>query len=833
MYEVNKLFRWLSIKSKLIIAFVGLSILPIIVLGAYGIISTIKSMKHSVVQDLDHDLTLIQENTANLLNDIAQDLQLIQNTFLTKEYKTALGKKEIQSMKTVYNSVEQNLLSFAETKKIYFQIKILDTSAYERTKVEAYSPYSLNKNYKIIPTNSLRRTPQLYYFLLSKGLAKGNIKIAPAELLGINNELVPVISFVMPIFNDNKKVGILIADVFVKNLFKSLQTYKSLNPNEKIILVSGDGHYLYHSDKKKDWIKLMAAKDEINLKNDYPNVEYKLLSAEKGIIDEANDIIIHTPLFYNYSFSHSLNTEYNFSIPLYLFIAIPKSVIWTVVHDYEIAFSGIVLFFLVLSSGLSILATRHFTRSLSILREGAETITKGNYNYRVKVETRDEIEKLADQFNLMAKSLSEHEAEIQRYKTHLEEMVNLRTKELFDEKSKLQTILDNVPSAFLVLDNDLNIQTASSAIKGITGYSLESIIGKNCSNVFDKNGICEKCICKYAISTNKIESTVIRRLDKNNQEQYIEHIAIPINKNGKVVSILSVITDITKRKQLENFLIKAEKLAATGEIAAFIAHEFRNSLTSIKMILQLISESKNLSRSEKKSLSVALNSIDEMEKIVSKLLNYANPGQLNFRESDISKIINDSIAFVQLNLEKANIKIKKEIEPNIPKLFLDEANLKEAIVNILFNSIHSIQEKKDSFNKESINEIKISVSKIVLNNILRDYKLESAINYTQADSTNHKDYEIIIQPGTECLLLQISDTGVGIDEEILPRIFDPFFTTKINGSGLGLTMVKRTIDSHGGIINVESKKWIGTQFNIYFPLSFKNVNNYNKGENTL
>ncbi len=825
MFKVNKLFRWLSIKSKLIIAFVGLSILPIIILSAYGIIFTTKTMNHTAVQNLDHDLTLIQENTANLLVDIGQDLQLIQNSFLTTEFKTALGNRNYYLKKNSSGYIDNNLLSFATTKKIYFQIKILDNSAIEKLRIESQSPDSSSQNYNIISEKNLSPTPQLYYFLLAKGLSKGNITIAPAELLTQNNKIVPVISFVVPIFNGNKKVGILIANIFVQNLFKTLQTYKRLSPDEKVILVSGEGNYLYHSDKKNDWNKLLAAKDEVNLKNDYPHVAYKLLSGKRGTInDETNDIIAHTPLFYNYSSIYHINLEYNFAIRLYLIVAVPKSIIWTTIHSYEFTFLGIALFFLLLSFGLSRLATLHFTNSLSTLSKGAETITMGNYNYRVKVETRDEFEKLADQFNLMAKSLSEHESEIQQYKTHLEEMVNSRTEELVNEKSKLQAILDNVPSAFLVLDNNLNIQTASNAIKGITGYSLESIIGKNCSHVFDKNGFCEKCICKHAISTNRIETIVNHKFDENKQERYIEHVAIPINKDGKVVSLLSVITDITKRKQLENFLIKTEKLAATGEIAAFVAHEFRNSLTSIKMILQLIEELKKLSRSEKKSLAVALNSIGEMEDIVSKLLNYANPSPLNFRESEFDKILDESIAFVKLNLQKAAIKIKIDVEPNIPLLFLDATRFKEAIINILFNSIHSIQEKRDhlnELNKEFLNEINISATKIKLDKILRDYKLENQINYADSASANHDDYEIILKPKTECLLLQITDTGMGIDEENLSRIFDPFFTTKINGTGLGLLMVKRTINSHGGIINVESKRLIGTRINIYIPLSFK------------
>ena len=820
MFRVNKLFRWLSIKSKLIIAFAGLSVLPIIILSVYGIISTSNRMNHSAIQNLDHDLTLIQENTANLFTDIEQDLQVIQSSFLTPQLRTALNSNGHLN-ENLLNNLNRDLLNFANTKRIYFEIKVLDKSGIEITRIESQSLASSLPNYNVINSQKLNQNPELYYLLLSKELSKDNITIAPAELLDHNKNLVPVIGFIMPIYVGSQKVGILIADVFAKTLFKTLENYNGLNNNEKVILVNQDGNYLYHSDKKKNWNKLLAAKEKVNLRNDYPKVVGKLLSNDKGVItNAANDIITHTPLFYNYFYNHHVNVAYNFTTPLFLFVAVSRSSILATVHKYEIIFSGIVLIFLLISIGLSLLATRHFTNSLSTLNKGAETIANGNYNYRVKVETRDEIEKLADQFNVMAKSLSEHEMEIQQYKAHLEKMVNSRTKELFEEKSKLQAILDNLPSAFLVLDKELNIQTASMALKKITGYSEDSVIGKNCSSLFDESGICVSCICKRAILTNKIEITVNRKINENNQERYIEHIAIPIEKEGK---ILSVITDITKRKNLESFLIKTEKLAATGEIAAYVAHEFRNSLTSIKMILQLIAESKNLSRSEKKSLSVALNSSSEMEDIVSKLLNYANPSPLNFQQSRLDKIIDDSIAFVKLNLKKECIKLIKDVETSIPPLYLDSVHLKEAVINILFNSIYSIQEKKNyhnDLNKDSDYEIRISLKKVKLNHTIKDYKLENAVNYRQTGNVTRDDYEIILSSETECLHLQITDTGMGIAENNLSRIFDPFFTTKSNGTGLGLPMVKRTINSHGGIINVNSKKGIGTTFNIYIPLVF-------------
>ena len=184
--------------------------------------------------------------------------------------------------------------------------------------------------------------------------------------------------------------------VFAKNLFRTLQTYKTLNPSEKVILVSGEGHYLYHSQKKKDWNKLLAGRNEFNLQHDYSTSTVNQILSDKksSIIDGSDDIIDHAPLFYGYSSIYHFSIEHNFTIPLFLFVAIPKSIIMEPVHSYELTFASILILFLIISIGLSLLATRHFTLSIATLTEGAETITKGDYNHRVNVETHDEIEGL-------------------------------------------------------------------------------------------------------------------------------------------------------------------------------------------------------------------------------------------------------------------------------------------------------------------------------------------------------------------------------------------------------------------------------------------------------
>ena len=134
-------------------------------------------------------------------------------------------------------------------------------------------------------------------------------------------------------------------------------------------------------------------------------------------------------------------------------------------YNFSIFFVIIFIFFLTISSILAIIAAGQITKPINELKKGAQIVASGNYDFRLKIETNDELEELANEFNTMAQMLSQHEKEIEMHRNHLEELVAQRTKELIEEKQKLQSILDNVPSAFLLIDESRKIVTAGSAVR--------------------------------------------------------------------------------------------------------------------------------------------------------------------------------------------------------------------------------------------------------------------------------------------------------------------------------------------------------------------------------
>ncbi len=811
MINLNKIFPWLSIRSKLLIAFAGLSILPLTLVGVYGILSNVRTMKEIVLENLSHDVQTIKGKTANFLESIESDLRVVRHsvaleTFISKreDFSQAAYVAELQH-------ISKELLAFAKTKSIYYQIRMVDESGDELLRIESINAADSTKGYRIVPPQELRHTRESFYFLLIDGLARDQIAFAPAELVNQTDERIPVISFALPLIGMKQRFGILIANVFGKNLMQVMEGKRHFEIGGKVVLVAGDGHYLYHSEKKRDWNKLLASREEDNLQRDYPpNVAATILSGNEGTLTEGiGEIISYAPLFSKKNFGSGASS--GLIVPVVVFESVPRDAIMGPVHSFAWVFAGFMVMFLGSAIGLGLLATQQFTRPIAELWRGAGVIAKGNYRHRLQVETHDEIEKLADQFNSMAASLEAHEKEIQQHRTKLEEMVAQRTHELVEEKTKLQVILDNVPSAFVLLDQDFRIQSASATFAAVTGFRFEDVRGLDCRAVFCKEGFCQECVCRQAFLKGGIESHIDHTVDRNGGERFIEHIAIPVKEDGQITSILEIITDVTKRKRFEEQLLRTERLMAVGEMSSIIAHEFRNSLTSVKMIMQLQKESEHLSRSDKKSFAVALNSVGHMEGIVTELLNFARPKPMEFRVERLNTIVNESLVLAQPHINKHGIVTTKKLDAALPALLIDASHLKESFVNVLLNAAQAFEGDGQRTRKE---EIRILTKKVRLSKTLHDFSIAKSVE-SEASPIGK---EIELRKGTECALIEISDTGCGIERSHLGRIFDPFFTTKTNGTGLGLPMVRRTVNAHGGIVLVKSMKGSGTTFSIYLPL---------------
>jgi two-component system, sporulation sensor kinase D len=240
---------------------------------------------------------------------------------------------------------------------------------------------------------------------------------------------------------------------------------------------------------------------------------------------------------------------------------------------------------------------------------------------------------------------------------------------------------------------------------------------------------------------------------------------------------------LKRQTRLERVQIEAQKLELIGTLAAGIAHEIRNPLTGIKGLVQLLSEKYN-DPNDHFYFSVINKEIGRINQIVSEFLILGKPTVQKMTYTDIRDVIYDvnPLIYSEANLYNVQYEYTLPEDPMILRCTVDQ--MKQVILNLTKNALEAMQD----------------------GGILR-------LTVTKANGS---------------CLITITDNGAGIPQENLEKLFTPFFTSKENGTGLGLVVCKRIIESFGGEISIESKLKIGTKVRITLPLQEKAIDENKK-----
>jgi len=224
----------------------------------------------------------------------------------------------------------------------------------------------------------------------------------------------------------------------------------------------------------------------------------------------------------------------------------------------------------------------------------------------------------------------------------------------------------------------------------------------------------------------------------------------------------------TNQKLFEN-----EKLISIGQLASGIAHEIRNPLSSLQINLQGLSKVETLTKRDKQRIKICLEEIRRLDEIVGEVVSFAKRTRLEVAPTNAARLIEKSLELAQAEAEKLQIQIHKEIDPHLPQILADESRLIRVLLNLILNAI-------------------------------------------QAMEVGGR-LELRAEPYLNGIEIQVTDNGHGIPKELQREIFNPFFTTKAEGTGLGLANAQKSIQEHGGEIEVISESGKGTTFSIHLP----------------
>lgn len=226
---------------------------------------------------------------------------------------------------------------------------------------------------------------------------------------------------------------------------------------------------------------------------------------------------------------------------------------------------------------------------------------------------------------------------------------------------------------------------------------------------------------------------------------------------------------------IEKELQRSERLAALGKMAAGVAHELRNPLSSIKGLAVVLRAGFTADSREAETADILVKEVERLNRSIGELLDYARPEQLKRRPASIPRIIDKTVSLVQGDAQSYGIAIDFDTRDNLPKIPVDSDKMNQVFLNLFLNSIQAMEQGG-----------RLTVRTAVIK---------------------------------RTIVISIGDTGVGISEENMGRIFDPYFTTKSDGTGLGLAMSAKIVEEHGGRIEISSVLGKWTEVRVILPLS--------------
>lgn len=344
-------------------------------------------------------------------------------------------------------------------------------------------------------------------------------------------------------------------------------------------------------------------------------------------------------------------------------------------------------------------------------------------------------------------------------------------KALKTNERKFRSIFERSKDAVFLADNDLFFKDINYATTELLGYEKENLLSISLFKLLTNKAHQEK-IMTDLFDTGDVDDMEVELLNATGDKKYC---ILSLSKEADIhgdLYIQGIIHDITNFKKVEKANLQLEKLAIAGRLVRTLAHEVRNPLNNISLAVQQISP-ENLTEQSRVYLDIVERNTKRIGDLIAELLNFSRPAEIVKVKIALQQVLDESIAAAldRITLKHIQLEVKYPDEP--AWIFADAKKLHIAFLNIIINAIEAMEENKGLLHIELV-------------------------------KTNN-EYNVLV-----------SDNGIGISEENLPRLFEPYFTSKRNGLGLGLATTLIILQQHKASVDVNSKLENGTVFNVKF-----------------
>ena len=354
-------------------------------------------------------------------------------------------------------------------------------------------------------------------------------------------------------------------------------------------------------------------------------------------------------------------------------------------------------------------------------------------------------------------------------------------KALYDEKMLSENIIASSITGIIVSNFQGKIQRLNRKAEEILGVNIEDLKDTSLRDLFDIDEAEKTRIVNVWKRKQAVTNLELYYNHKDEKRLLIGVKVFPLlDSSGKIQGLVTSISDITEKKKMDDHLLRLDKFAALGRIAAGIAHEIRNPLAAIYAIIQYLDTELHGNTHHMSCFEIITNEIGRIEKLIRQVLDLSMPLPLQEIKTNVPDLLLSIVMLVSQQASQKGITIKTEFESKDNILNVDPNRMKQVFLNLLINAMESIQ---------GGGEILIRTRSEIDGNGLKKW-----------------------------MLIEVKDNGIGISAKVVDNIFDPFFTTKNVGTGLGLTVSHKIIQDHGGSIEVASIENEGTTFYVRLPI---------------
>ncbi len=339
-----------------------------------------------------------------------------------------------------------------------------------------------------------------------------------------------------------------------------------------------------------------------------------------------------------------------------------------------------------------------------------------------------------------------------------------------------QSILQSIPSGIITINTKGAITMVNQAAEKLLGYTREELFGSYVEEVFGlPDGVPSPLLATLKDGEGHVREEVQIRTRGGKLVPVGFSTSLMTDENGEVRGAIGILRDISRIKEMERRLTRADRLAALGEMVAGVAHEVKNPLAGIRAGVEYLSKDLPSDSPQSETVKLILREILRLDRIVKDMSSFAYRPPLELAPVDVGELLDSSLKLLEKEIEEGGVTAKRELHPQLPQIMGDGAQLTEVFINLLLNALQAMKEGGELV-------------------VRTDYL-----------------------PDEDTVEVEIQDTGDGIPHEELPKIFNPFFTTKRGGTGLGLSIVHRIVEDHNGSITAESQPGEGSVFRLKLP----------------